>query len=314
MNVLVLGAGVVGLWCARELLAAGHRVRLWSKDDPLETTSSIAAAIWYPYEVQPADRVVPWALHSLRVYTSLAKDPASGIRLVGGVERTHADAEPPAWLRALPGFEELATSELGPGYARGWHLRVPVIETPRHLPWLVHGIHAAGGAIETRAVERLEEAEGEADVIVNATGLGARALCGDEDLHPIQGQVVCVEAGGLDRWTFFQRTADTPGYVIPRTDDVVLGGSAIHDAWSRTPDDERTEHILASCAEEVPELAGRAPRRIRVGLRPGRTTVRLEREERTGGTPIVHVYGHGGAGVTLAAGCADEVRRIVEER
>jgi D-amino-acid oxidase len=47
-----------------------------------------------------------------------------------------------------------------------------------------------------------------------------------------------------------------------------------------------------------------------VGLRPARASVRLEAEERSGGT-VVHCYGHGGAGVTLAWGCAEEVVALV---
>ena len=38
--------------------------------------------------------------------------------------------------------------------------------------------------------------------------------------------------------------------------------------------------------------------------------MRLEAQARDGGT-VVHCYGHGGAGVTLAWGCADEVVRLV---
>ena len=46
--------------------------------------------------------------------------------------------------------------------------------------------------------------------------------------------------------------------------------------------------------------------RHRVGLRPARSSVRLERDGR-----VVHCYGHGGAGVTLAWGCAAEVAGLV---
>ena len=48
-----------------------------------------------------------------------------------------------------------------------------------------------------------------------------------------------------------------------------------------------------------------------VGLRPSRTEVRLE-EERIGGVRVIHNYGHGGAGVTLSWGCADEVVSIAQ--
>ena len=44
----------------------------------------------------------------------------------------------------------------------------------------------------------------------------------------------------------------------------------------------------------------------RVGLRPYRDEVRLEREGR-----IVHDYGHGGAGFTLCRGCAESVAALL---
>ena len=49
-----------------------------------------------------------------------------------------------------------------------------------------------------------------------------------------------------------------------------------------------------------------------VGLRPGRPEVRLEESEPgPSGTRILHDYGHGGAGITLAWGCAQDVVRLV---
>jgi D-amino-acid oxidase len=45
---------------------------------------------------------------------------------------------------------------------------------------------------------------------------------------------------------------------------------------------------------------------VAVGLRPARPSVRLEAEGR-----VVHCYGHGGAGVTLAWGCAVEVAALL---
>jgi D-amino-acid oxidase len=69
--------------------------------------------------------------------------------------------------------------------------------------------------------------------------------------------------------------------------------------------------ILARASALVPELAGAAVLGHRVGLRPARERVRLEVERRAEGAPVVHCYGHGGAGVTLSWGCADEVASLV---
>ena len=52
----------------------------------------------------------------------------------------------------------------------------------------------------------------------------------------------------------------------------------------------------------MPELRGAKVVRHKVGLRPVRPAVRLERDG-----AVIHCYGHGGAGVTLSWGVADEV-------
>ena len=55
----------------------------------------------------------------------------------------------------------------------------------------------------------------------------------------------------------------------------------------------------------MPELRGARVVRHKVGLRPVRPAVRLERVG-----DVVHCYGHGGAGVTLSWGVADEVASL----
>jgi D-amino-acid oxidase len=58
----------------------------------------------------------------------------------------------------------------------------------------------------------------------------------------------------------------------------------------------------------VPALRQARVLRHKVGLRPVRPAVRLERVG-----DVVHCYGHGGAGITLSWGCADEVLARVDE-
>ena len=141
-------------------------------------------------------------------------------------------------------------------------------------------------------------------LVVNCSGLGARRLADDPTSVPVRGQVVVVEQVGLDEWWLAE---DGPTYVIPRTDDIVLGGTDDEGEWSRTPTPEVAAGILRRATELVPRLRGARVLRHRVGLRPTRPEIRLERVG-----DVVHCYGHGGAGVTLSWGCADEVTRLVQ--
>ncbi len=51
---------------------------------------------------------------------------------------------------------------------------------------------------------------------------------------------------------------------------------------------------------------------VKVGLRPGRATVRLEHEPMAGTPGVIHNYGHAGNGWSLSWGCAQDVVRIAE--
>jgi D-amino-acid oxidase len=60
-RALVVGCGVSGLTSAIALAEAGFQVTIWTRDLPPRTTSNVAGAIWYPYKVEPLERVAEWA-------------------------------------------------------------------------------------------------------------------------------------------------------------------------------------------------------------------------------------------------------------
>jgi len=116
-----------------------------------------------------------------------------------------------------------------------------------------------------------------------------------------------VENPGITTWlTSVDHASEAGTYFFPQPGGLILGGTAENDAWSLTPDPRTAEEIVARCAAVRPEIAGARVLDHRVGLRPARETVRLEREVLPGGGVVVHNYGHGGAGVTVAWGCARE--------
>jgi len=287
-RVIVVGAGVVGLTCAVRLLEAGHRVDVLARDLPLETTSTIAAALWYPYLAHPREQVLAWAATSYDVFRDLAHDEAAGVRMLPGHDRAGAHEPDPWWGGAVPDLRR------EPG---GWTFTSPVIEMPVFLGWLVARIEELGGTLTRMNLSALPSG---ADVVVNASGLGARLLGDDHAVTPVRGQVVHVEQVGLEEW-WLDATTDLT-YVIPRERIVVVGGTEEPGEWSRTPDPATAEAILARATALVPALAQARVLGYRVGLRPARTAVRLERVG-----DVVHCYGHGGAGVTLAWGTAADV-------
>jgi D-amino-acid oxidase len=301
-RVVVVGAGVVGLSCAVRLLGAGHRVDVLARDLPLETTSSVAAAIWHPYLAFPPDRVTAWGEAAYAEFARQAGDGVDGVAMRRGTELMRAPAPDPWWIDAVRGLDRVQPRE---PYADAWSFVTPVIDMPRYLAGLTDRVMDAGGTITRMALARLPEAP----LVVNCSGLGARLLAGDASTTPVRGQVVVVEQFGLDEWWLGEEVSgEVPTYVIPRTTDVVLGGTDDVGEWSRTPSPAVADDILRRASALVPEVADAKVVRHRVGLRPARPEVRLERVG-----DVIHCYGHGGSGVTLSWGCADEVLRLAEK-
>jgi D-amino-acid oxidase len=293
MKVTVVGAGVVGLTTAVALRSVGVEADVVARDLPEATTSAVAAALWYPYRALPADRVTTWSAATYRELSGLAG--VAGVRMLSGTEARAPGAPDPWWREAVPDL--LRTAE-------GLRFTAPVVDMSVHLPWLAERLRSAGGRIERRVVASLGELE--ADAVVNCAGLGARELAGDASLTAVRGQIVRVDAPAVTEWLVDQRDPGRLVYVVPRERDVVLGGTAQEGDERLEADEATTRAILERCAARIPAVAGAPIVAVAVGLRPARPAVRLERDGR-----VVHCYGHGGAGVTLAFGCAVEVAALL---
>ena len=120
----------------------------------------------------------------------------------------------------------------------------------------------------------------------------------------VRALTVVTLAGGLASTVFAPLTAP------------VLGGTFEIGEWDTTPSPATAAAILRRCTDLLPELAGAPVLGHRVGLRPFRDSgVRLEADPRPPGRirRLVHNYGHGGVGVTLAWGCADAATTLVRQ-
>ena len=309
-DALVIGAGVMGLSAAIRLQEAGLRVRVWTADPPAATTSAVAAALWYPFRAYPADRVAEWGQRTFAELARLAGDPATSVRMVPGVELWRHPVPDPPWAGSIPGVRRIAPHELPAGYADGHTVAVPVARMDRYLAYLADRFAAGGGRLELRTVAVLARAAEVAPLVVNCSGLGARTLAGDDTLSPIRGQVVRVENPGIERFWLDDEHPDGLTYIVPRGEDCILGGTADDGEWNTTPNPATAAAIIRRCAALEPRLAGARILEHRVGLRPGRPSVRLEAEPLPNAALVIHCYGHGGAGVTLSWGCADEVATL----
>jgi D-amino-acid oxidase len=302
-DVVVLGAGVAGLSTAIMLASSGFGVRIVARELPLATTSCAAGALWGPY-LSPDDRVTRWSDETRRRLLELAdRFDDSGVRVCLGLEAARTPVRAPAWARALPDFRPATPAELPPGFTTGWWYRGPLVEMPVYLAFLLGQVDQFDIPIE---VAEVRSVAGLAPVVVNCTGLGARELAGDDSVRPVRGQLVVVRNPGLAHFFAEHDETPTPTYLLPHGDRLVLGGSMEEECRDTRPDPAVARDIIRRCARIAPAVADAEILGYRVGLRPTRPFVRLEKEESDSGY-VIHNYGHGGAGVTVSWGCAVDV-------
>lgn len=312
MHIIVIGCGVSGLSSGVRLLEGGHDVSIWARDLPPHTTSNIAAAIWHPYKAYPVERVTDWGQRTLGVLYGLAEAPEkTGVKLAEALEVFREPVDDPWWRECVPDFRQARPDELFADYWGGYVFQTIVAETRIYLEYLVNRFKELGGEIEQREVTSLEEPLSQSQVVVNCAGLGARSLVGDEGLFPIRGQIIRVAKLRIERVMLDEDEEYGVTYIVPRSTDCILGGTAQVGDWTLESDAATAEAIIERCAHLAPEVRDAQVLEHLVGLRPGRDVVRLEKEAQPNGKVVVHNYGHGGAGITLSWGCAEEVASLV---
>jgi D-amino-acid oxidase len=313
VQVVVIGAGIIGLTTAARLLDAGCQVRVVTAG-PLEaTTSWLAAAVWFPTAAGPAERVAIWSATTYEVLAAHAAAGVPGVVMRESLTLYRFDPGRPAWVGAVGPVRPAPADELPPGYTHGLRFVVPLVEMPRYLPWLRDQVVRRGADLHVARITALADvAVPGVDVVVNCSGLAARSLAGDPGVTPVRGQIVRATNPGLALSVRDEHHPEGRAYVHPRRDDCILGGTFEAGRWDTGADPDMAASILRRCHDIVPGLAAASVIEHLVGLRPGRATVRLECDDTlVAGTRVVHNYGHGGSGVTVGWGCADDVAALV---
>lgn len=307
--ITILGCGASGLTTAISLLEAGYAVRILTRDMPAATVSAIAAAIWFPYEAEPREKVNRWSAESFEVFGQLASLPGTGVSMVDFLVLSRPGHDD-SWKAFLPAgaVREAQAAELPAGFELGYVARVPLIETPIYLPYLLERFQHQGGIVEVRDILEVESLLEQGGLLINCSGMGAQQLFGDDSLYPIRGQVLRVAKNSPVRSMVHSLVKGRLAYIIERSGDIVLGGTDYEHDYHTMPSAEDSHAILERCQALEPHLGQPLVLDTLVGLRPKRPLIRCELEP---GRPIIHNYGHGGAGFTVSWGCAAEVQRLV---
>jgi len=247
--VAVIGAGVMGLSTARLVQEAGFPVTIYAAALPPDTTSNIAGGQFHPFSVFDKDAASPqfmaqfiraldyswrrfqimvgddYGIRWLPTYVEAASPEARVIPTFPPVNRVIGRAEHPFPLDSVRRYDTM------------------YVETGRYLRQMLRDIQIAGGNIEVRRFATPADIAGLPEKLVfNCTGLGSRELFNDQDLHAARGQLAILEPQPEVRYA----ALGDFGYMFPRADGIILGGTFEVDEWDPTPRAEDIARIIAS--------------------------------------------------------------------
>jgi D-amino-acid oxidase len=254
-DAAVLGCGVIGLTAARILQDRGFTVTMYARELPPDTTSNIAGASWGPVSVVDGplrtpefDRqYVQASRYAFRYFQTLVS-AKYGVWWRERYTLSRTAPSPGTGINALladmlPPSVTLPAGEHPFGAMHVTRALTMHIEPSIFLPAILLDFRTGGGRVVIRecrdmgAVRDLPH-----PVVVNCTGLGARALCGDNDMTPIKGQLtVLAPQPEVD----YIVIAPNNLYMMPRQDGIVLGGTSERGEWSLDPNAGEIERILA---------------------------------------------------------------------
>ncbi|HEX6729219.1 MAG TPA: FAD-dependent oxidoreductase [Pyrinomonadaceae bacterium] len=261
----VIGCGVSGLSTARLLQQRFQdgpgTVTIYAKDLPPNTTSNIAGANWSPTSVFDPQRTTTTFNDQFRQACQISNKTFQlligaeyGVRWIETFELSRHEQ---SLQREMPGGNALypnirihrdPDNYFGFPYVR--EFTTMLIEPSIYLSALLRDFYIAGGKVVVKEfrsrqeIARLPEA-----VIFNCSGLGARALFGDEELIPVRGQLEVLLPQPEVDYCYL-----SSGYMFPRRDGIILGGTWDHDDWNLSPNPDQASWILDTHAEIMKAL------------------------------------------------------------
>jgi len=332
-KICVVGGGVVGLsvalYLAKESIKQETAVEIVIIAEYFleQTTSHGSAGWWEPYKIDgtPDDVINVWGGSTFNFFEKLHEDPITkkscGLQLLTAYKLFEKADEMivPSWKNIVKNFKILNLDNLknnknmefprNRNFIGGYTFESYVADQSYYLNYLTVELKNLNVTFTTRKIDNIYDfIDEDYDAVVNCCGIQGSGISGDSNpCYPIRGQVLRIEAPLMKNIWFYGTS-----YVIPNIDTVVIGGTSQKGDWSTDVSLEDTGAILKGVREAFPSLADKTVVNSWAGLRPGRTPLRLDSETKNNTKTkkemiIGHCYGHGGAGVTLSWGCAEEL-------
>ena len=272
----VLGSGVVGLTSARELQRHGFGVTIYAATVPPDTTSNMSLAGFTPTSglVQFNLRTPEWeaqfreAVQIAYRRLQLLVGPNYGVTWIMNYAPTDNAESAGGTNQLLPASVQGSRVLLQPGehpFPTKYAIERPEmrIEPSIYLDALTNDFLLWGGKIVIRKFETPRDIIALTEnVVVNCTGLGAKALFGDPELVPLKGQLVVLTpqaevtygtSGGA------RSASSEPGvgiHMMPRSDGIILGGTSQRDVWTIDVDEKERQRVVEGHIELFNAMRG----------------------------------------------------------
>ena len=262
----VIGCGVVGLTTARQLQRRGFDVTIYAATVPPDTTSNMSLAGFTPTSGWCAN--APARRNGMRSSASAVEIAYRQLQLLAGpkygISWIHnyspTDDEPQVGAAAAnPLLPDSVRTGDGRARARPASVSDPLRDRARRDAHRAVDLsrRARAGRHRARRPDRHPQvrdaarlADARRDVIVNCTGLGAKALFSDPELMPLKGQLIVLipqedvnysTNGGVRIAT---RRPASFVHMMPRRDGIVLGGTSERDVWTTEIDEAERKRVV----------------------------------------------------------------------
>lgn len=240
--VAVLGAGVMGLTAATWLTEKLRmQVTVFAKHFIPQTTSNVAGGQWAASKVAFLDAEKD---KFVRILRRAHKEHGLRGNAYGVSPRENYSVNPlPAFDNVPPDLvprSQLSRLPFTPMNKPGWKYSTLLVEPPIFLSKLQQELQKNGVQFVPREFfDEKQVHDLTQSIIVNCTGAGSDAIWHDPDLTPIKGQLVWLPAQPRLQYLF-----SGSGYVFPRADCVVVGGTEESSFTDADPDPQRSEEVV----------------------------------------------------------------------
>lgn len=290
-DVIISGAGIIGVSLALELRGRGARVLILDSGDPGREASSAAAGMLAAADPMTPPALRPLAIASAEMFPSYVQklEASAGMqvdfRRLGTIELLAETAAPHAYKglsagdlqRLEPSLKSHDRSHLSQDLSAFFvqedsvdpHLLMQAaLATAKKLGVEIRGnaavtnISSRDGKVEVLSNDVLSEGRFIANSFVNCQGAWSGA-----PIRPRKGQMLYLQP----QTSVLQHVLRTPEiYIVPRSTGKILLGATVEDVgFDKSVEPEAIDALLTLATHYLPELAVAPITQSWAGLRPG---------------------------------------------